>query len=63
VASEEVLEVAKYSGFWGQDVASRSTEPASDFNTYFGDLEFVFDGNQAETTNMPVEGTTKKPIE
>jgi hypothetical protein len=47
VASEEVLEVAKYSGFWGQDVASRSTEPASDFKTYFGDLEFVFDGNQA----------------
>jgi len=48
IPSTEALEVTKYDGFWGQDLSSRSTEPASEFKTYFGELEFVLDGSQAK---------------
>jgi len=48
VESTDAQEVTKYDGFWGQDLSSRSTEPASEFKTYFGELEFVLDGSQAK---------------
>ena len=36
------LDLVKYDGFWGQKL-DVSAEPASEFCTYFGELEFILD--------------------
>ncbi|GMH97778.1 hypothetical protein TrVE_jg9538 [Triparma verrucosa] len=47
-ADSEELVLIKYSGFWGQDLSTESTEPADDFQTYFGSLEYPFEDGEKE---------------
>ena len=42
-ADSDEVTLAKYSGFWGQDLSAESAEPADDFETYFGNLEYPFE--------------------
>ena len=46
------LELVKYSGFWGQKMNKICDEEASG-KTYFGELEYIFDGGHAESTALP----------
>ena len=42
-ADSNELVLAKYEGFWGQELSAESTELADEFQTYFGDLEYPFE--------------------
>jgi len=48
VRANSDLNLIKFKGFWGQDVAanSRSHESATEFKTYFGELEHAFDSER-----------------
>mmetsp|Transcript_15468 Transcript_15468/g.31791 ORF Transcript_15468/g.31791 Transcript_15468/m.31791 type:complete len:218 (+) Transcript_15468:198-851(+) len=60
------VELAKYDGFWGQELEALSTEPAGAFKTYLGDLEYPFDSwNQVplvDENTIEVPNSSSKPL-